>query len=490
MSFLIKIIPVYVLFNLICFESIAQSISEHKKLRYLRKIERKNDRYVKQQEKKTHKLLTNLSEKEKALFNGIASVKQDSTIIKNSFSKIQERFENKDINPDQLLSKLTQPISIQTSISTTAISEKLSGDLKDYLKQQLTTTSFLADTSCTNCEKLKEQTAKAKESIAKTSQKLERLKAIESDIKKHQETLKNYGVNTPELSGKLKEINKDCYYYTQGMNGFKDMYTNPAKGIESSLLKKLSFNKDFKLFQTQFNSLPLSGSSLSGLTGAAPDMTGYQTKAQVQAMLPQNAQGITPELKNQLLSNMQNGLQQFSELKEEKPDLSMFKDKPDFKVNLYKGLPLRKRLVPGFTFQPQVKKATEPITIDLGATLGFKLIERLTPMIGVSTKLGLGKDIQHLAFSYQGIVARAGFDTKLVYGFSFQGWYEATWRPYPEVIPDDYKVSYPEPSLIAGICNTYKISKKVKGTLMIGYDFFYNKHTPYTSPWVIRMGWQ
>lgn len=490
MSFFRKILPVCVLLSLLCFEAIGQSISERKKLRYLKKIERKNERYVKQQEKKTHKLLATLSEKENSLFSAIDSVQKDSAVIKNSFSKIGERFENEDINADQVLSKLNQPVSTQTSLSTNGISEKLSGDLKDYLKQQVLTSSFLADTSCTNCEKLKEQAGKAKENISKTSQKLERLKSIQGDIKKHQETLKNYGVQTPELASKLKDIDKSCYYYTQGMNGFKDLYTNPAKGIESSLLKKLSFNKDFKLFQTQFNSLPISGSTLSGLTGGVPDMTGYQTKAQVQAMLPQNAQGITPELKNQLLSNMQNGLQQFSELKEEKPDLSMFKDKPDFKVNPYKGLPLRKRLVPGFTFQPQVKKATEPITIDLGATLGFKLIERLTPMIGVSTKLGLGNDIQHLAFSYQGIVARAGFDTKLVYGFSFQGWYEATWRPYPEVIPDDYKMSYPEPSLIAGICNTYKISKKVKGTLMVGYDFFYNKHTPYTSPWVIRMGWQ
>jgi hypothetical protein len=471
------------------FQAFSQeSISERKKIRYLRKIEKKNDRYVKQQEKKTHNLLANLTAKEKALYETLDSTKLDSSLIKNSFSKIEDRFAKDDITPEAALTKLSQPISIDKSISINSIPENLSGDLRDYLKQQITTSSFLADTNCTTCKKLKEQTTKAKQNISKTSAKLDRLKSIQDDIKKHQETLKNYGVSTPEFTDKLKGIDKSCYYYTQGQNGFKDLFTNPAKGIESSMLKNLSFNKNFKIFQTQFTALPFSASSLSG--NAMPDMTGYQTKSQVQAMLPQNAPGISSDVKAQLINNMQSGLMKFTELRDERPDLSVFKDKPKFKVNPFKGIPLRKRLVPGFTFQPQVKKLNAPFIIDLGATLGFKLTERLTPTIGVTTKTGFGKDIHHLAFSYEGIVAKAGLDTKLCYGFSFQAWYEATWRPYSAYIAESHLVNYPQPSLIAGICNTYKISKKVNGTFMIGYDFFYNKHTPYTSPWVIRLGWQ
>jgi DNA-binding protein H-NS len=479
----------FCLFSIISFISFSQeAISERRKVRYLKKIERKNDRYVKQQEKKTHKLLANLSAKEEALYKTLDSTKVDSALVKNSFSKIEERFAKEDITPEAALAKLSQPVSIDKSISINNIPENLNGDIKDYLKQQITTSAFLADTNCTTCKKLKEQTAKAKQNIEKTSEKLDRLKSVQDDIKKHQETLKSYGVTTPELAGKLKDIDKSCYYYTQGVNGFKDMYTNPAKGIESSMLKNLSFNKDFKIFQTQFTALPF---STSGLTGnAMPDMTGYQTKAQVQAMLPQNAQGISADAKAQLINNMQSGLMKFTELRDEKPDLSMLKDKPKFKMNPFKGIPLRKRLVPGFTFQPQVKKLNEPFVIDLGATLGFKLTERLTPMVGVTTKTGFGKDIHQLAFSYEGIVAKAGLDTKLCYGFSFQAWYEATWRPYSAYIAEGHLGNYPQPSLIAGICNTYKISKKVNGTFMIGYDFFYTKHTPYTSPWVIRLGWQ
>jgi hypothetical protein len=472
------------------FQAFSQSsVSERKKVRYLKKLERKNDRYVKQQEKKTHKLLADLSAKERALYDSIDSTKMDSTLIKNNFSKIEDRFAKEDISPEAVMTMLSHPVSIDKSIWVNNIPENLSGDIKDYLKQQITTAAFLADTNCATCEKLKDQTAKTKQNIAKTSAKLDRLKAVQEDIKKHQETLKNFGVSTPELADKLKDIDKSCYYYTQGQNGFKDLFTNPAKGIESSMLKNLSFNRDFKIFQTQFTTLPFPTSALSG--SAMPDLTGYQTKAQVQAMLPQNAPGINADVKAQLINNMQSGLTKFTELRDEKPELSMLKDKPNFKVNPFKGIPLRKRLVPGFTFQPEIKKLNEPFIIDLGATLGFKLTERLTPMIGVTTKTGLGKDIHHLAFSYEGVVVKAGLDTKLCYGFSFQGWYEATWKPYPAYLrAEDHPVNYPQPSLIAGICNTYKISKKVNGTFMIGYDFFYNKHTPYTSPWVIRLGWQ
>lgn len=465
------------------------AISNNKKMRYLRKIERKNDRFVRKQEKETQRVLSKLSKQENTLYGDADSIKLDSTFVKTNFLALKQRFSQAlDKDPEVLLTGLSKPVFKSKIISVSSISENLSGDIKDYLSEQLTVSSFFSDSACATCTELKAQSEKTKQNITKTSEKLERIKSIQAQIRKHQETLKNYGVKTSEWTSKIKGIEKTSYYYNQGINGFKDMYTNPTKGIESSLLKKLSFSKDFKLFQNQLNTLASNIPSLA--TGSMPNMSGYQTKVQVQAMLPQNASGITQDMKTQLLANMQNALTQFTELKEQKPDLSMLKDKPDFKVNPYKGLPLKKRLVPGFTFQPQIKKLNEPFITDLGATLGFKLTQRLTPMIGLSTKVGLGKDIYHIAFTYQGIVAKAGFDSKLVYGFSIQSWYEATWRPLPGQVTIDHIPNYPQPSLIIGICNTYRISKKVNGTFLIGYNFFYNKQIPYSSPWVLRMGWQ
>lgn len=486
-----KICTLSALICLLCISVAGQEPgpSERKKIRYLKKIERKNERYVKKQEKKTKQVLSRLSEKESSLYEEMDSTKWDSSLVKNSFSILEQRFSKaSDKGPEVLFTELSNPVFKPKAIDVNSISDNLSGDLRDYLHQQLTVSSFLSDSACASCTRLKSESEKARQNISRTAAKLERLKQVQADIKKHQEALKRYGVQTPELADKIKGIDKSCYYYTQGMKGFKDLYTNPAKGIESSLLRKLSFSKDFKLFQNQFNLLPSSLSSLA--TGGMPDMSGYQTKAQVQAMLPQHAAGITPDVKNQLLSNLQTSLMKFTELRDEKPDLSLLSNKPDFKVNPYKGLPLRKRLVPGFTFQPQLKKTNEPFLTDLGATLGFKLTQRLTPLIGAAANVGLGRDIHHLQFSYQGVAIKAGLDTKLCYGFSFQSWYEANWRHLPDQLLSEQASHDPQFSLIAGICHTYRISKKVSGTLMMGYEFFYNKHTPYSSPWVIRMGWQ
>jgi hypothetical protein len=120
----------FCLFSIISLISFSQEvISERRKVRYLKKIERKNDRYVKQQEKKTHKLLANLSAKEKALYEGIDSTKVDSALVENSFSKIEDRFAKEDITPEATLAKLSQPVSIDKSISINNIPENLSGDI-------------------------------------------------------------------------------------------------------------------------------------------------------------------------------------------------------------------------------------------------------------------------------------------------------------------------------------------------------------------------
>ncbi len=482
----ILLIFLFALCNLIAVSQ-ESVMSERKQIRYLKKIEKKNDRYVRKEEKRTHKLIARLSEKEKALYEKLDSTQKDSSLLKNNFSKIEERLlTDENADPEKLIQKLGQPITAEKTFSLNLIPENADGAIKDYLKQQITTTTFLSDSACSTCAKLKKQTAKTKENISKTTAKIERLKAAQGEVKKHQATLKKFGVSTPELADNIKGMEKTSYYFNQGSSGFNSIFSNPGKGIESSVLKKLSFNRNFSAFQANFTALKIPALT----TGAVPDMSGYQTKAQVQAMLPQNAAGINVDEKAQLLSNMQSSLMQFTELRDAKPDVSMLKEKPTFKVNPYKGLPLRQRLIPAFTFQPQVKALKEPMLVNVGATLGFKLTGLLTPMIGVSARLGFGKDIQHIAFSYEGIVAKAGMDVKLLYGFSFQGWYEATWKPYPTLLAKDQKINYPEPSLIAGICNTYKISNKVSGTFMFGYDFFYKKHTPYSSPWIVRLGWQ
>ncbi|MEO6903384.1 MAG: hypothetical protein ABI315_09530, partial [Bacteroidia bacterium] len=86
-----KLLLLFLMFNGIAVFAQSPTLSERQKVRYLKKVEKKNNRYVKQQEKKTNKLLAKLSAKETAIYQGWDSTKLDSTLTKNSFSKIKEK---------------------------------------------------------------------------------------------------------------------------------------------------------------------------------------------------------------------------------------------------------------------------------------------------------------------------------------------------------------------------------------------------------------
>lgn len=122
-------------FMLLCIQLKAHepSISERKKIRYLQKIERKNQRFVKNQEQKTVKILETLSAKEKALYNKMDSISIDSSVIKNGFSKIEESFTKSIDDPESILGKSSQLESFQKTISIST--DNLTGDIKNYLSR-------------------------------------------------------------------------------------------------------------------------------------------------------------------------------------------------------------------------------------------------------------------------------------------------------------------------------------------------------------------
>ena len=456
--------------------------SEGKKVRYLKRLEKKNEHYVKIQEKKTRKLLADLCSKEKKLFSIPDSGRSDSSIRKNSFADMSSEL-NRDYS--LLSEKATKSASPAPGIST--IPANLDAGVRNYISRQITTTAYLNDTSCKTCASLKKEDAKARQILAKTEQKLEYLKSVQDKIKKRQDMLQGYFGTMPQYAGRLKEIEKSCFYFNQGMSGFSSMFTNPAAGVENNILKSLAFNKSYASFAAGMKLPPVPGFDAGSLT--TPDLKGYQTREQVQALLPQNTAGISPEKKAALISNMQNSLTKFQGLRDKNPSVSALKDKPHFKPNPYRGLPLRQRIVFSKDFQIHARTNYYPVTADLGANLGFKLTERFSPLAGIAFKAGLGQTLQKPEFSNEGITIRSGVDAKLCYGFSLQGLFEETWRTHVVQVNESLSRS-PEPAFILALVSKAKLGKKGSSSFMFGYDFLYNRHVPVTSPWVMRIGFQ
>lgn len=112
------------------------------------------------------------------------STKWDSSLVKTSYSVLQQHFSKvSDKEPEVLLTELSKPVFTSPTTQVNSISDNLSGELKDYLKQQLTFSTYLADSSCRSCAKLKTQTEKVQQNISKHPPRLERLRNIQADMK-------------------------------------------------------------------------------------------------------------------------------------------------------------------------------------------------------------------------------------------------------------------------------------------------------------------
>ena len=459
------------------FAQVPDNISEKAKIRYINKLNKKNERYLKQEEKNTKKLFQKMSKSEKEIMKASNA---DSTLTANSFSDIESKLEKgyhtaSNFNSADVKSTLT------------SASLNLESGIKDYLKQQITSIAFLSDSAKSKSQKLKSKSDKALTKLNATSEKLNKLKSAQSEIKKRQDVLKVYGVSNPLCSGPLKDLEKNAFYFNQRMDGFQSLYTTPSLGIEKNMSNLLNNNLNFQSFSSQLNlgGLPV----LNQLPGTTVDLSGYQTKATVQAQMPQNTSGISEIAQQALMSNLNSSLQEFDKLKNKLPDVSAFKEKPSFKTNPYKSLPLRLRLKPGFNMSTLPKTITAPLYIALAGSLGYKWRPRLTPIIGASYHIGIANNVYNLALTNQGFSARGGVEYKLIYGFSIQCTYQQTWiiNQKPSKESGNYTV---QPALIAGLIFKQKISQKHYSTMMVGYDFFHNKHQPVTTPLIVRIGWE
>ena len=241
------------------------NVPEKSKIRYLKKISKKNDRYVKQEERNTKRLFKKMSKAEKAI---IEKSNSDSTLTSNKFSDIQDKFE-KSYNITSA-NTLKDPKSSLNNISL-----NLESSIKDYLKAQITSTAFLSDSTKKKSQKVKQKSDKALQKINSTSEKLDKLKATQNQIKKRQEVLKGYCGIDPSYSKQLSKLNKNSFYFNQRMDGFQSLYTTPSLGIEKKLTGILNFNLQFQNFSSSLRLV------VKSTPGAGKNYMVYNSKDQV-----------------------------------------------------------------------------------------------------------------------------------------------------------------------------------------------------------------
>jgi hypothetical protein len=131
------------------------------------------------------------------------------------------------------------------------------------------------------------------------------------------------------------------------------------------------------------------------------------------------------------------------------------------------------------------------ITTDLGLAVGYKLNQRSTLGIGAAYKLGLGKSIEHLSLSHQGVSVRSYIDWKVKNGISITGGYEMNLIDAIRKIDQLKDRSAWQQSGLVGLTKTIVngpgILKSTK--LQILWDFLSYQQIPRAQPLVFRIGY-
>ena len=489
--------PIFLLLSLLALERLQAQEEQPQNIleklqqlpgKFFKQTEKKYDRLAEKLDKQNQKILARFQQSEKKLYKKLA--KTDSTKAKQLIAQSQEQY-------NQLKEKLNNP------------SQHIRPPLQEYLPRTDSLQTLLNFT-----QQYQEQLPNL--NLPQLQQTREKIKAVQeqirasTDIKKflreRKEQLKNSLQNTA-IANQLKQINKQAFYYQQQIQEYKNLLNDPQK-LEQKALQLLSQTSAFKNFMANNSQLAslfrLPGSNAAMNADPSQALAGLQTRAQVNQLISQQlgmgtnnnnfnpqgflqdqvaqAQSQLDQLKNKL--NNQIGGNTSSDI--EMPQ--------GFKPNNQKTKSFLQRIELGFNIQSQRSNGWLPSTSDIALTAGYKLNDKSITGIGLSYKLGLGKNLRNIQLTHEGISLRTFVDVKLPSlggvggGFWLTGGYEQNFQQRFQEFDVLKDRSLWQQSGLMGITKKYQITKKKKGQLQLLWDFLSYQQVPRRQPILFRTG--
>lgn len=418
---------------------------------------------------KSLNVLTKLQKQEEKLYKKMLNGK-DSLLAKTKIREIRERY-------NAVSGKMTKPV--------------ISRRITQYIP--------LLDTFTTTLKLLDENgvAGKIKEALTKTQSlqsRLDQAEAIKTFLRERKQQLKEQ-FEKLGLSKQLKRINKEVYYYSQQVNEYKAILSDPKK-IEKKVIELLSKTKFFQDFMSRNSVLaslfPMPGGGSLNQSGQA-GFAGLQTRAQVTGFIQQAGFNGTLSA-NQLQRNIQNIQSQLTQIRNKiaqygggGSELEM----PGFRPNSQKTKSFFKRLEYGTNIQSQKTQYLLPATTDFGLSIGYKLNDRSIIGIGTSYKLGWGHGWNNINLTSEGIGLRSFIDWKIKNSWWISGGYEQNYRVSFNRIAQLKDFNAWQRSGLLGMSKTVSLkSKLLKSTkVQLLWDFLSGTQRPRTQPLVFRIGY-
>lgn len=420
--------------------------------------------------------------------------------------KVLEKFQKQESSIYAKLSKIDS--SKATSLFNTATDQYKS--LEQRLERGLLSKTYNAslDTVLTSLNFLQqnpEWLSKSKEVKEKLQQALGKVNGLQSKFQKAEEIKKFLKERRQYLKDQLgnlgfakelKKVNKQAYYYSQQINEYKSVFKDHKKAEKKALelLSKTKLFKDFLHKNSELASLfRLPGNPDDPVTQAS--LAGLQTRSQVNGLIQQRLAAGGQGAQAQFQQNIQQAQGQLNQLKNKLTQLggggSDLEMPEGFKPNNLKTKNFLQRLELGTNIQSQKANGYFPVTTDLGLSMGYKLNDKSILGVGLSYKMGLGKDIRHIRVTHQGVGLRSFADWQIKGSFWLSGGYEINYRSEFRSIDVLKEFSAWQKSSLIGLSKVISLKTKFfkKTKLQLLWDFLSYQQVPRSQSVIFRIGY-
>jgi hypothetical protein len=471
-----KFITPFILSFLICSFAAHAQDSLLKKItpipgKYLSQVKQKSDKMERQISKRSEQALSRFMKQEEKLKRRLGKI--DSLKANNLFAHSIDS-----------LGSLKSRMKGKLGKYSGALSQTGGGQYLDSLGNSLAflkQSKGLLDQSKGITDKLNGSL----KSVDNLKDKLAQAEQIKAYIRERKQLLKEQLSQYTGFTKDLQKMNKEAYYYAQQLKEYKEVFKDKKKAEQKAMevIKKIPAFNDFMQKHSQLASL----FNIQGATASAQSLEGLQTRTQVEQLIQQRI-GSGPNASAAVSQQMAEARSKFDELKSKFPDLDNAAEMPDFKPKEMKTKSFLQRLEFGSNVQFQRSNKFFPTTGDLAGQAAYKFHKKGSAGIGLSYKLGMGTGFDNIRFSGQGMGIRSFVDWKLKGTFFLNGGYEQNYQPDYAGVPEGLGQKWTQSGLI-GISKKYKINSKLKGNMMLLFDFLYNQHVPRTDPVKVRLGY-
>jgi hypothetical protein len=416
-------------------------------------------------QKNTDALLKKMQQKEEKLKKQL--FKKDSLAAKQIF-KNQEQFYASIKKNSQIKSFNTEYIPKLDSLSTAL-------DLIAQPQQQLKLPTGI---------KVEEISAISKNinGLQNAFQSSTQIKKLLNERKKQLAAfLKPYG-----LSNYTKQIHKEVFYYQAKVNEWKRIISDEAE-LQNKLIgyaRNLPAFKDFFAKKSWLSNLfPNSTQN----TDASKILTGLQNREEILAAAGRNLSASSDGYRQQIeqADNEINKLKSTGAIS----GGDQIEEMPDFKPNSQKTKSFLKRMELDMNVQSKKVNGFFPTTTDLAFNVGYKLNDKSIVGIGLAYKVGLGRSIQHIQISHQGLGLRSFLDIKLKKNFWISGGYEQNYLPEIDKHIEAKEFSPWQQSGLIGIKKKFQLGKRTNN-IQVLWDFLSYSQPIKTEPIQVRFGFK